>query len=267
MTDLGKEDAVETVHWNEWFGALEHRVTDGSEIWVIADAESLASGPPNPDYSVLPPFLDDWLRTPDCEEDPADANAAWRRCAVFLRDDAGLTVVPPEKMLHESRTVYNPHWMSQPPTRAWVAYAFTDDLAIVWRWRDWEKYPVGFASRRSLEAGFAELVDESDDVAGVDYEECITCDECDLPWGENDDDNVPRPVFSDARQTDEDAQRQLCADCREKLAQWCDNGCERYVFPLNPADGSSNFREVDGDECCLTCADEKDVEDDDEDDA
>jgi hypothetical protein len=262
----GDRDA-ETVHWKEWFKELEYRGDGDTEVWVIAHAESLASGPPNPDYSVLPPFLDDWLQTVDQEEDPADPDAGWRRCAAFLRDDAGLTVVRPEQLLDESRSLFNPHWVSQPPTRAWVAYAFTEDLAIVWRWKDWEKYPVGFASRRALEAGFARLVDVSDDVAGVDYEECITCDQCDVPWCIDDYESVPEAVFADAREADETTARQLCAYCRKKLAQWCDRGCERYLLPVNPADGSSNFREVDGVEHCRRCADEKEVEDDDESDA
>ena len=225
---------AEASEWQVWFSTLEDR----GGVWVIRN------------FEPLPDFLKDWQETIVQEESYDEPDAGWRRAAAFLEAHANLQLVEPVQLAHEDRSLYNSQWMTQPPTRIWFAYAFTEDLAIVFRARDCRMYPVGFAARSDLEAGFEELVDESDDIAGIDFEQCLICDECDTPWGEGDYDNRPEDVLPSP--FDEEHVRPLCVKCRDAVAQQCE-GCGRYILLTNPADGSANLQQYDDCDFCLAC--------------
>ena len=226
--------------WSDWFETLDAQVGGGAEIWVIEDAAA----------AEIPSFLEGWAESVDSGEDVAAPDASWRRSAALLADEVEL--VPPASIGTVDRSLYNPHWASQPPTRIWEAWAFTAELAFVWRTKDYERYPVGFTSIVDLDAGMEALADETDDAAGVDYEECVECEGCELPWGENDDENVPRDVQEDASLGTDGPSQLLCGECREAKAFCCD-GCSEYFFNANPYDGESNFGDEDM-SLCLSCA-------------
>jgi hypothetical protein len=139
-----------------------------------------------------------------------------------------------------------------------VAYAFTDELAIVWRWKDWEKFPIGFVSRERLEEGFAQLVDafEEDDEDAQEQNALVRCDSCDGLFAEWHDAAPVLPVFSDPKDDDEDAQQHLCTPCRESESVFSCERCNRELFSENPVGETSNQREIEDVTYCLRCADE-----------